>query len=87
MVHRHALVDQLLGEQVVLVPSPLDPHHVVEEQRVNVGRREPRELDPGPVHDHLVQPAHLGVDAEHGRAVHLYDGTSAGSVMCLRWAR
>ena len=59
-----ALVPQLLHEGVVLLPRALGPHHVVEEQVVDVARRQPRQLQTGTVHDDLLQDADLGVNVE-----------------------
>jgi hypothetical protein len=59
-----ALGPQLLGEGVVLLPRPLGPHDVVEEQVVDVLRGEPGELQAGSVQDHLAELPDLGVDVE-----------------------
>ena len=69
-VHRHALVAQLGDERVVLLAGPLRPHHVVEEQLVDVGGGEAGELEPGTVHHHLAQLTDLGVDVQRGGARH-----------------
>jgi len=68
-VDLHALRSQLCHERVVLLTGPGRPHDVVEQQLVHVLGSQPRQLEAGPVHDDLVQPADLGVDVErrHGR--------------------
>ena len=57
-------VPQRPGERVVLLACPLHPQDVVEEQFVDVRRRETGEFEPGPVHDHLSQSTDLGMDTE-----------------------
>ena len=51
-------------EGVMLLASPLRPHHVVEQQRRRVAWGEPVELETGPVHDDLAEPADLGMDTD-----------------------
>src|SRR3954454_18391989 len=89
-----ALGPQLLDERVVLLARPLGPHDVVEEQVVDVLRGEAGEFETGLVHDHLVQPADLGVDVEaHGvllfsaGAQRRQAGTGAGSDIDVRCRR
>ena len=64
VVHRDALLAQDPRERVVLLAGPLGPQHVVEEQVPAVPGSEPAQLEPGPVHDHLPEPADLRVNAE-----------------------
>ena len=62
-----AAAAQERGEGVVLLAGPLRPEDVVEEQLVDVGRREPLSSSAGPVHHDLPQHPDLGVHAErHG---------------------
>ena len=63
-VHLDAALAHLRHELVVLVLGALDPEHVVEQQVVVVRRREPLQAQLRPVHHHLAQRAHLGVDSE-----------------------
>ena len=48
-----------LHELVVLVLRTLDPEHVVEQQVVVVGGRQPLEAEPGSVDHHLSQATNL----------------------------
>jgi hypothetical protein len=54
---------QLVDEVGVVTLGVLDPHHVVEEQLVAVGGREPAMGEPGRADEDLAQPADLGVHA------------------------
>ena len=56
-----------VDELVVLVAGPVGPRHVVEEQPVDVARRQSVELTAGPVGDDVAQPADLGVDPRRER--------------------
>ena len=47
------LVAQFLGEGIVLLAGPLCPHHVVEEQLIDIVGGQPGQLEPWPVNDHL----------------------------------
>jgi hypothetical protein len=47
----------------MLLASTRSPWHVVEEQVVDVARREPVEFVPGTMREDMAQPADLGVDA------------------------
>ena len=51
VVHLDALVAEGLGERVVLLAGSLGPHDVVEEQALDVVRRQPVEFDARPVQD------------------------------------
>jgi hypothetical protein len=51
-------------EPVVLLLRPLRPQHVLEQQVAHRGRRQPLELDAGPVQDDVPQDADLRVDSE-----------------------
>ncbi len=53
-----------VGERVVLLPRPLHPQDVVEEERVLVARREPPQLEVRSVEDDAGEAAHLGADVE-----------------------
>ena len=64
--HGHAAGAERVGERVVLLPGALHPQHVVEQELVLVGRRQPLELAAGPVEDDPPQDADLGVDAQTG---------------------
>ena len=59
VVHPHAPVAQRLGERVVFLLGPPGPEHVVEEQLADVARGQPGQLEPGPVHDDLLELTHL----------------------------
>src|SRR5207237_8225976 len=96
VVHLHPAVAQRLGEGVVLLPRPLAPQDVVEQQPRDVRRGQPAQLKAGPVQDHLAQLAGFGVDVEgrgrpglsvSGRVRQRYGGTGAGWVIRLRIAR
>ena len=67
--HVHAAVGEGVGEHVVLLACALDPQYIVEEQLILVGRREPLELDAGPVQQHPAQPADLGMHPREGSAL------------------
>ncbi len=69
--HLDALVAQRVREGVVLLASPTDPEHVVEEQLAAVGGREAPQLEVRAVQQHSAQRTHLGGDAVggHGRIV------------------
>ena len=91
-VHLHALVPQLLREGVVLLLCTLSPHHVVEQQVVDIARRQPHEFQAGPMHDHLLEDADLGVNMERHGSPHFfagasYCGTDCGGAMWARCAR
>ena len=60
----HAPVAHDADEGVVLLLRALDPDHVVEQQLLGVRRRQPGVLAARPVHEHLVELAHFGSDAE-----------------------
>jgi hypothetical protein len=64
MVHPDALLAQRLGERVMFFLRLLRPHHVVEQQRADVLRGEPGQLQAEPVNDDLTELSHLRVDAE-----------------------
>ena len=55
----HPSVAHHRDERVVLLLGPLDPDHIVEQQLLSVGRRQPRVLEARPVHDHLAQRSNL----------------------------
>jgi hypothetical protein len=62
--HLDAPLPQRVGERIVLLAGPLDPEHVVEQQAGAVGRRQPPELEVGPVQQHPPQDPDLGIDME-----------------------
>jgi hypothetical protein len=64
LVDDDSLVAKLARERVVLLAGACRPHHVVEEELVDVARCQARELEPGSVHDDLPQLTDLGVDVE-----------------------
>jgi hypothetical protein len=51
----------------VLLPRPLDPHHVVEQQRLAVAGGQAAQLEVGPVQDDPAQRADLGIDSQPAR--------------------
>jgi hypothetical protein len=64
--HLDSPLRQRVGEGIVLLPGPLDPEHVVEEQLVLVPRGEPLERGARAAQDDPAKAAHLGVDSEVG---------------------
>src|SRR5450432_3272999 len=64
VVHGHASLPKPGDERVVLGSGPVGPHDVVEEQVVDVVRREPGQLQTGPVNDHLAELTNLRVNVE-----------------------
>jgi hypothetical protein len=67
VVDEDALVAQRLGERVVLLFGFRGPHHVVEQQRLDVVWGQPRQLKTGSVHDRLAELTDLGSDGEGHR--------------------
>ena len=59
-----ALLDEGVGEGVVLLAGPLHPQHVVEEQVVAVRRGETAELEPRAVQEDAPERPDLGIDVE-----------------------
>lgn len=62
--HLDPALAQRVGEGVVLLAGPADPQHVVEEQRVLVGRRQALQLEIGTVQDDAPQRADLRAHVE-----------------------
>jgi len=60
--HLDAALAHHRDERVVLPLCLMHPQHVVVQQLVLVVRRQPHQAQLRPVHDHLPQPADLGVD-------------------------
>jgi hypothetical protein len=61
---RDAPLAQHLLELLVLLHRTLDPQHVVEQELVLVGRRQPLERQLRLVQEDLAQPPDLGIDVE-----------------------
>ena len=59
--HLDPAFDERVGERVVLLAGPLHPQHVVEQEIVLVGRRQPLQLVPRPVEHDSPERADLGV--------------------------
>jgi hypothetical protein len=75
-MHLRAARGERLDELVVLVAGSVGPRHVVEEQSLDVARREPVELAARPVGDDVAQPADLGIDPRDERRAQ--DDTTVG---------
>lgn len=74
-VDRHPEVAQYLLELLVLLLRLLGPHHVVEQQSLDVVGCETQQLDPRLVQDDLGQRTHFGVDVEsHTRTLIAHTG-------------
>jgi hypothetical protein len=70
IVDDHPFIPQGLGERVMLFLGLGRPHHVIEEQRLDVFRGEARQLEARPVDDRLSEPADLGSYAK--RHIHSF---------------
>lgn len=75
--HLDALLPEGVGEDVMLLPRPLHPEHVVEQEAAHVRRCQPLELEAGPVQEHAVQLADFrrhGRGGDHG-AISSFEGS------------
>ncbi len=83
--HLDPLAAHRLREGVMVGLRPLDPEHVVEEQRLAVLRRQAAMGEAGAADHHLPQPSGLGMDAEcrfgHGIAPHSRAATLSATDM------
>ncbi len=64
VVDTNTLLPQCLGKGVMFFAGLLRPHHVVEEQALDVVRSEPRELVTRPMQHRLAKLSDFGVDPE-----------------------
>src|SRR3974390_172127 len=62
--HLHPAGPHRLGEHVMLGLGPRHPQHIIEKQLLRIRRRQPRMLQPRPVHQHLTQLADLRIHPE-----------------------